>query len=483
MKLKKITAFILTISIILSLFPATVSATSGTFTTADALTVLRAAAGLTTLTAEQKTRFDIVGEPTTAHALMILRVAAGLPAIANLTREQELEREQEIDNAVKEIMKLIPENASDFQKIYILHDWMINNVTHANHRGPADTAYSSLVEKEANRVGFTRGYQLLLNQAGIENRSILPPQTPPSWNLVKLDDEWYHVDSTNLDLRYFLVSDTVIRSSWRENYPWSRDYPATPNKSFITEERLNISFCNNLKFAGFKENNTLYLYNIETKERVTLLTDLNKGKTDKDGFGVNLAGCVFWIFHGDYIYYLNYYFSDVTNDILTVEHYIYNLKDGSKTKMTVSGNFDNLIHDNFIGVEKNNAYFAYFDNRNRTIPLTVFNMETNEQIKRNVTVDYTYQGISVSNGFAYAGSYNEKSYFYSDYDLFVYDTINNTFIKLERPNDIVVSNGTNNPQFFKSVEVVEMQGGTYLKWDIIWFELEEHIISGTRKIT
>jgi surface glycoprotein (TIGR04207 family) len=77
MKLKKLTAIFLTAIMVISLFPVTVSATE-TFTTADALTVLRAAAGLTTLTAAQKTRFNIVGEPTTAHALLILQVAAGI---------------------------------------------------------------------------------------------------------------------------------------------------------------------------------------------------------------------------------------------------------------------------------------------------------------------------------------------------------------------------------------------------------------------
>jgi hypothetical protein len=48
------------------------------FTTAEALTVLRAAAGLIELTDEQAERFAIDGEPTTADALRILRIVAGL---------------------------------------------------------------------------------------------------------------------------------------------------------------------------------------------------------------------------------------------------------------------------------------------------------------------------------------------------------------------------------------------------------------------
>jgi hypothetical protein len=48
------------------------------FTTADALTVLRAAAGLLELTAEQAERFGIDSAPATADALRILRIVAGL---------------------------------------------------------------------------------------------------------------------------------------------------------------------------------------------------------------------------------------------------------------------------------------------------------------------------------------------------------------------------------------------------------------------
>jgi hypothetical protein len=49
-----------------------------TLTTADALTVLRAATGLITLTDGQIARLGIEGAPTTADALRILRIAVGL---------------------------------------------------------------------------------------------------------------------------------------------------------------------------------------------------------------------------------------------------------------------------------------------------------------------------------------------------------------------------------------------------------------------
>ena len=51
------------------------------FTTADALTVLRAATGMAMLTEAEVVRFGIVGELSTADALRILRIAVGLSGV------------------------------------------------------------------------------------------------------------------------------------------------------------------------------------------------------------------------------------------------------------------------------------------------------------------------------------------------------------------------------------------------------------------
>jgi len=68
--------------LILSAFSA--SASREMFTTADALTVLKASAGLITLTESQAAQYNLNGdgEVNTTVALMILRMAAGLPATA-----------------------------------------------------------------------------------------------------------------------------------------------------------------------------------------------------------------------------------------------------------------------------------------------------------------------------------------------------------------------------------------------------------------
>ncbi|MCL2696644.1 MAG: TraB/GumN family protein [Oscillospiraceae bacterium] len=81
MKNKRLTAILLALAIILSLFPMNVYASNDEFNTADALTVLRASAGLIKLTTAQEEKYDLNGDfiVNTADAVIILRIAAGLP--------------------------------------------------------------------------------------------------------------------------------------------------------------------------------------------------------------------------------------------------------------------------------------------------------------------------------------------------------------------------------------------------------------------
>jgi hypothetical protein len=83
MKIKKLPAILLTMTIVLSLSATGVFAASNeSLTTSDALTVLRASVGLATLTAEQMTRYGISSEPSTIDALRILRISVGLTTTA-----------------------------------------------------------------------------------------------------------------------------------------------------------------------------------------------------------------------------------------------------------------------------------------------------------------------------------------------------------------------------------------------------------------
>ncbi|MCL2637574.1 MAG: hypothetical protein FWD48_04310 [Oscillospiraceae bacterium] len=86
--------------IIMAIIAATLTAS---FTTADALTALRASAGLTSLTAEQIAKYDMDGDGkvTTADVLLILRKAAMIVDSGELTVDSE-ELTAEADLKIRE---------------------------------------------------------------------------------------------------------------------------------------------------------------------------------------------------------------------------------------------------------------------------------------------------------------------------------------------------------------------------------------------
>jgi uncharacterized protein YkwD len=81
--MKKLIGLFLAILFVFSL-AVTAGANANDFTTADAMKILRAVAGIITLTEEDTERYDLNGDGVinTADALIILRLVAGLPAIA-----------------------------------------------------------------------------------------------------------------------------------------------------------------------------------------------------------------------------------------------------------------------------------------------------------------------------------------------------------------------------------------------------------------
>lgn len=131
----------------------------------------------------------------------------------------ENERIARFERATQDFMSDIDLNATDPEIEMQIHDKLINLVTYdyellARDHDTGDlgyTAYGALVEDSMglkNRAvcgGYAQAFQYLLQQAGIEAAYVtgyadsesgtLSEQGSHAWNIVKLDGEWYEVDS------------------------------------------------------------------------------------------------------------------------------------------------------------------------------------------------------------------------------------------------------------------------------------------------
>ena len=123
----------------------------------------------------------------------------------------------------------IDPNASTYDKIKGFHDYIINNTSYDSSVSLATQGYIStnasnamglLFEKKAICSGYSDTMAIYLNRLGIENYKI--SSDTHIWNLVKLDGNWLHIDSTwddpvtntgeNLLLHdFFLISTDTLK--------------------------------------------------------------------------------------------------------------------------------------------------------------------------------------------------------------------------------------------------------------------------------
>ena len=84
---------------------------------------------------------------------------------------------------------------SDYDKIKIFHDYIVNNTQYdQNSTDSSYTAYNLITTGKAICGGYSDIMAIYLNSLGIQNYKITSENHV--WNLVKLDDIWYHLDMT-----------------------------------------------------------------------------------------------------------------------------------------------------------------------------------------------------------------------------------------------------------------------------------------------
>jgi hypothetical protein len=151
------------------------------------------------------------------------------------TKEQEVYVNQRIQEIVA---AALDPKMSDNQKEKAIHDYIIKNVKYDNtHTGY--TAYSALYNGYTVCNGYVQLAYRLLNAAGIETKIVKGTYNSidHEWNLVKINNHWYHLDCT-LDAslyassnkpsyNYYNLTDSEIVPGHQYN---TGDYPSAVTK-------------------------------------------------------------------------------------------------------------------------------------------------------------------------------------------------------------------------------------------------------------
>ncbi|MBR6572655.1 MAG: hypothetical protein IKK77_02945 [Clostridia bacterium] len=116
-----------------------------------------------------------------------------------IDKSDQLQMENALSRKVAEIMSQVTAT-TPFEIELQLHDILCKNVTYAKStENPlVYTAYGALINGEAVCEGYSRAMQLLLAQYNIKSTLVTGDAKGEAhmWNLVNIDNAWYHLDVT-----------------------------------------------------------------------------------------------------------------------------------------------------------------------------------------------------------------------------------------------------------------------------------------------
>jgi len=151
----------------------------------------------------------------------------------------------------------IPSGVSDFEKVLAAHEYLCYTTSYSTSGSMMHTAYGSLVNRAAACSGYSLAFQYLMNLLGIECMYVSGQSVHVTgqgsainhgWNLVKINNQWYHVDTTwgspadkslgQVEHAFLLVSDATMLTRRNGSYVHIWDQNAYPAATDTTYENL-----------------------------------------------------------------------------------------------------------------------------------------------------------------------------------------------------------------------------------------------------
>lgn len=216
----------------------------------------------------------------------------------------------------------ITNDMTDMEKALKLHDYLVLHTKYdLGHQMNPDsdgiTSYDIICNNAGVCQGYAQAYKDLLRRAGVESIMVSSDDMNHAWNMVKIDDNWYHVDVTwddpvpdyegRVKHTYFMMSDETAKTRGEVHYNW--------NSGGITadDNRYDNMFWSNVSSEIFMYNGKWYyidndgVYSNYNPQTNTVATDVclfdGHWKTYGDDTSYWLGSYMSMIVSGDTVYY------------------------------------------------------------------------------------------------------------------------------------------------------------------------------------
>ena len=152
-----------------------------------------------------------------------------------------------MEQSFPEVRVLIPEDASDYEKVRIVYTYVIDHTQYQT--GEDDQSIAGVFwKKSAVCAGYAGAVQYLLERLDVPciyvDGSTKGSTEGHAWDIVKIGQEYYYVDATNGDQPDFLNGDAAQLEEHKTIiYDYLCPFPEEYEKTYTPSEELTVPAC------------------------------------------------------------------------------------------------------------------------------------------------------------------------------------------------------------------------------------------------
>lgn len=169
---------------------------------------------------------------------------------------------EQLESAADECISQIPSDASDYQKIKAVYEYLVNTTDYDSGSPDNQNIQSALLNHRSVCAGYSKAFQYILHRMGMFCTYVTGTTRDGGdhgWNIVRIDGNYYHVDVTWGDPVFAnAMEDSASAFDTVINYNYLCCTDAEIYKTHIPKSQVTIPECTDDSYNYYKLNGMYY---------------------------------------------------------------------------------------------------------------------------------------------------------------------------------------------------------------------------------